>query len=43
MQIADSSNALISLGEGALEEEVSVLISVFGNRLEFDIELMCKD
>ncbi len=44
MQIADSSDAAISLGEGALEaDKLLVLISVFGNRLEFDIELMCDD
>jgi hypothetical protein len=44
MQIADSSDAPIYLGEGALEEDkLPVLISVFGNRLEFDIELMCND
>ena len=44
MQIADSSDAPISLGEGALEEDkLPVLINVFGNHLEFDIELMCND
>jgi hypothetical protein len=44
MQIADSSNAPIYLGEGALEEDkLPVLISIFGNRLEFDIELMCNN
>jgi hypothetical protein len=36
MQIADSSDAPISLGEGALEEDkLPVLISVFGNHLKF--------
>jgi hypothetical protein len=44
MQIADSSDAPISLGEGALEEDkLPVLISVFGNHLKFDISLMCND
>jgi hypothetical protein len=44
MQIADSSNAPISLGEGALEEDkLPVLISVFGNHLRFNIELMCNN
>lgn len=43
MQIADSSDAPIYLGEGALEEDkLPVLINVFGNHLEFDIELMCN-
>ena len=44
MQIADSSDAPISLGEGALEEDkLPVLINVFGNHLEFYIDLMCND
>jgi hypothetical protein len=44
MQIADSSDAPISLGEGALEEDkLPVLINVFGNHLEFYISLMCND
>ena len=44
MQIADSSGAPISLGEGALEEDkLPVLISIFGNHLEFDIYLHCND
>jgi hypothetical protein len=44
MQIADSSDAPIGLGEGALEEDkLPILISVFGDRLDFEIELMCND
>ena len=44
MQIADSSGASIGLGEGPLEEDkLSLLISVFGECLEFDVELMCND
>ena len=44
MQIADSSGAPISLGEGALEEDkLPILISVFGDWLEFDIYLHCND
>jgi hypothetical protein len=44
MQIADSSGAPISLGEGALEEDkLPILISIFGNHLEFDIYLHCND
>ena len=44
MQIADSSDAPISLGEGALEQDkLPVLSSVFGNHLKFDISLMWND
>jgi hypothetical protein len=43
MQIADSSGAPISLGEGALEEDkLPLLISIFGNHWEFDIYLHCN-
>ena len=44
MQIADSSDAPIRLGEGALEKDkLPILISVFGSPLEFEIDLTCND